>query len=98
MVNVIVTNKVRDYDAWKIVFDGNRQLRIDRGEISETVYRGISDQNLVVISFEWRDMEKAMSFGSSEELRNAQREAGVIGAPQVSIVEPAFRESVSKAA
>ena len=78
---LIMNHKVKDYDAFKKVFDSNRQIRIDAGMIDRAVGYEFGDKNNVTMVFAITDPAKAKAFTSSEDLKNKMSEAGVIGTP-----------------
>lgn len=55
----------------------------------------IDDPNKFVLLNEWDDMEKMQEFMQSEELRELQADAGVVGQPEVFILGEAEKGSVS---
>jgi heme-degrading monooxygenase HmoA len=83
MVNVLVIHKVADYDKWKGGFDSVYELRKKSGELDARVYRGVHDQNEVEVMNRWSNMEDAKKFFSSEGIRDAMKNAGVIGKPEI---------------
>ena len=46
---VIVQHKVRDYDAWKSVFDEHQAVRTRHGATGHVLYRGADDPNEVTV-------------------------------------------------
>jgi len=71
----IVTHPVKDFDAWKSVFDQFEPVRKEGGERSAVVLRHADDSNMVTI-------EIAQAFFSQEELmKAAMGEAGVTAPP-----------------
>lgn len=72
---------VKDFDAWKQVYDGGTQLKKDNGVIAESVHRSLDDPNSVMIYHEFGSEEslqgflKLMAMPESEE---AFKAAGVL--------------------
>ena len=81
MVVVFFRHKVKDYEAWKAVFDNANDFRKAGGEISHRVFHAIEDPNDIGLMFEWESLEKAHQFMSSPELKAKMIEAGVVGEP-----------------
>ena len=78
---VMMTHKVKDWDAWKKVFDSHKQARIDAGLIDRGLGYSVDDNHMVSIVFAITDMAKAKAFLSSPDLKAKMTEAGVEGAP-----------------
>jgi hypothetical protein len=80
---VIITHKVKDFDAWVKVYDEEGTAkRAEEGMIDVLLAKGIDDANLVYIVFDIKDMEKAKAALSSEAKKNLMMSAGVEGAPR----------------
>ena len=74
--------KVKDFDAWVKVFDGEGPVtRAANGWEDIVLGRGIDDPNMVHIVFGVTDMAKAKARFASPEIKKLMQEAGVIGAP-----------------
>ncbi|HLO80136.1 MAG TPA: hypothetical protein VK166_04220 [Chitinophagaceae bacterium] len=80
---VMVTHKVKDYDAWKAAFDSHKQARMDAGLTDRAVGRGFDDKNTVTVVCAVSDVKKAKAFFSSKETKDKMASAGVEGAPTV---------------
>jgi hypothetical protein len=81
---VLVTHKVKDFDAWLKVFDNEGTAsRAGQGLIDVALARGIEDPDVVQIVFDIRDMAKAKASIFSEEKKKLMVGAGVLGAPKI---------------
>lgn len=78
---LMVTHKVKDWDAWKKSFDSHKQARMDAGLIDRALGYEAGDNHKVTIVFIVTDMKKAEDFSKSEELKKKMEEAGVEGPP-----------------
>ena len=79
---VIVAHKVKDYDAWLKVFDGEGMAkRAENGIVDRGLARDIDDPNKVYIVFAITDKAKAMARMQSEELKKLMVDGGVEGEP-----------------
>ena len=78
---LLMLEKVKDWDAWKKVFDENKQLRIDGGLIDRGIGHAIDDNHKVSVVFAVTDMKKAKAFIQSKELKDKMEKAGVEGKP-----------------
>ena len=73
MATVLIQHQVKDYDAWKEVFDSAIDLRKSNGELSAQVYRSNEDGNNVTALFTWDSIENARSYVESAELKEAMQ-------------------------
>lgn len=80
---VIVTHKVKDWDAWKKTFDSHKQARVDAGLTDRAVSYSVGDTHTVTIVFAINDMTKAEAFMGSKDLKDKMQEAGVVGPPDI---------------
>ncbi len=78
---VRVTHKVKDWDAWKKVFDEDKQARMDAGLIDRGLGYDDSDNHVVSMVFAITDMNKAKAFMHSKELKEKMEKGGVEGEP-----------------
>jgi hypothetical protein len=77
----ILTFKVKDYDAWKKVFDGDQQDRMNAGMTTRAINVDIDDPNMVSLVMVITDMKKTEDFMHSKELKHRMDSAGVVGGP-----------------
>ncbi|WP_254535141.1 antibiotic biosynthesis monooxygenase [Halomarina litorea] len=87
MVNVLIRHTVEDYERWKPYFDDHAGVRAEGGERGYRLFRTFEDPNEVVILFEWDTGDNARAFLESEDLRERMHEAGVLGTPEVAILD-----------
>lgn len=80
---VMVSHKVKDYDAWRKAFDEGRQARKDNGLTDRIIAQDVTDKNNVVIFLAITDAAKAKAFMNSKDLKATMEKAGVVGAPSV---------------
>lgn len=81
---VVVTHKVKDFDAWVKVFDNEGTAnRASQGLIDVVLARGIDDPNIVQLVFDIKDMAKARASILSEEKKKLMMSAGVEGKPKI---------------
>ena len=81
--SVIITHKVKDWDAWKKSFDSHKQARIDAGLTDRAIGYAVGDTHMVTVAFIIHDKQKAEAFMSSKDLKDKMAEAGVEGAPDI---------------
>jgi quinol monooxygenase YgiN len=73
----LIIHAVRDYEAWKQVFDAAAALRREAGEQSFQVLRYESETNKVVHFSKWESIAKAKAFFESPRLVEIRKQAGV---------------------
>ena len=78
---LLMTEKIKDWDAWKKEFDQNKQVRTDGGLIDRLIGHDINDNHQVSIIFAVTDMTKAKAFLQSPDLKDKMEKAGVEGKP-----------------
>jgi hypothetical protein len=85
---VAITHKVKDFDAWLKVYDGEGTAkRASEGMADAVLARGVDDPNLVHIVFDIKDMVKAKAALFSEEKKNLMTSAGVEGKPVITFYQ-----------
>lgn len=83
MAYMLVQHKVKDFAAWKKVYDSVADLRASNGELSDQIYRDASDPNKLTAIFKWDSLENARKYANSPELKSAMEKAGVEGPPSI---------------
>jgi heme-degrading monooxygenase HmoA len=87
MANMLVQQKVKDFGAWKKMYDSVAELRSSKGARSDQVFRDASDPNMVTIIIEWDSLDHAKAYGQSPELKEAMMKAGVEGPPSIAYLD-----------
>jgi hypothetical protein len=80
---MLVRHKVKDFTAWKRVFDAHLPKRIEAGITEKYLFRSEKDMNEVIILYEVRDLVLARKFAESTDLRETMEKAGVIDKPDI---------------
>ena len=79
-----VTLKVKDYDSWIKVFDGEgAAVRAKDGIVDGVLARGIDDPNLVYLVFKITDLKQAKAALINPARKKLMQKSGVIGEPVV---------------
>ena len=91
MAYMLVRHSVKDYEAWKSVFDSAGDLRRRNGEKSYQILRQENGSNKLVTLFEWDSLDNARKYAASPELKEAMQRAGVTGKPEILFLEEADR-------
>lgn len=77
MDHVLIIHVVKDYAAWKKVFDEAAAMRRAAGERSYQVLRDERDPNRIVHFSQWQTLAQARAFFESPRLVEIRRQAGV---------------------
>ncbi|MGO9902384.1 MAG: cyclase [Solirubrobacteraceae bacterium] len=88
MTILVVEHKVRDFEAWKLVFDEHEPVRRSHGAQRHWLYRTAEDPNDVVLAVEFTSQEKGRAFLGDPSLRETMQRAGVQGEPHIHFREP----------
>ena len=78
---LMVTHKVKDWDAWKKVYDEDKATRMKAGLTDRVLSYSIGDNHQVSMVFIVSDMKKAEDFSKSPELKAKMEAGGVEGPP-----------------
>lgn len=89
MARLLVHHKVKDYAAWRKVFDEMTALRTQFGSTGHQVYRAPTDPNEVIILTDWQNLDQARAYAQSPDLKEGMQNAGVISQPEVLFLEEA---------
>lgn len=93
---LVVQHTVRDYDAWKPVFDEHESVRAKYGSQGHTIYRDADDPNSVTIFNRFESRERAEEFARDPSLAEAMQRGGVLTEPRIMWVEEADTASYAK--
>ncbi len=77
MQYVLIIHQVKDYLAWKAIFDQASNMRKAAGEISYQVLKYDDDANKIVHFSVWNSLNNARQFFESPELVQIRKDAGV---------------------
>ncbi len=80
-----IRHHVRDYGAWRKVYDEVEPLREQHGYTAQRVMRLPDDGNELFVTHDFPSAEQAGSFASDPALREAMDRAGVEGEPRIEI-------------
>jgi hypothetical protein len=83
MASMLIQHKVKDFAAWKKVYDSLSDMRASNGELSDQIFKDDSDPNKLTLLFKWNSLVNAQKFAHSAELKAAMEKAGVDGPPSV---------------
>jgi heme-degrading monooxygenase HmoA len=94
MPSLLIRHKVKDYAAWKPVFDQYGTTRRANGSQGGRLFRSAADPNEVLVLLEWDGLDRARLFADSDDLREAMSRAGVTDRPDIWFLEDADRPAV----
>jgi quinol monooxygenase YgiN len=80
---LVVRYKVRDFGAWRQIFDEQQPVRRDHGARRHWVYRPADDWNAVVVAAEFPSQLQGQAYLDDPRMREAMQRAGVEGEPHV---------------
>ena len=83
MTTMFARHHVADYGAWRRAYDDLSDTQKRLGVVAQSVYQAADDPNDVTITHDFRSVEEAKAFASSNELHDAMVKAGVEGAPTI---------------
>ena len=86
MVTVIITHEVKDFAEWKKGFDADEPNRANAGIKTGSLYTAFENSNLVTVIFDAPNADVVNGMLRSPELQEAMKNAGVISAPEVKIL------------
>ena len=91
MAYMFVRHSVKNYEAWKSIFDSVADIRRSGGERAYQIFRQGNGSDEVVALFEWDNLDNARAYFGSPELKAAMERAGVISKPEILFLEEAAR-------
>jgi quinol monooxygenase YgiN len=97
-VTLVVHHRVRDYDAWKPVFDEHEDVRRDHGALGHRIYQTLGDPCGVVIHNDFPSEEAALAFMADPSLPEAMERGGVEGRPGTGLLARSERKVYTVAA
>jgi hypothetical protein len=83
---VLVTHTVGNFDLWKHAFDGHQAARKAAGVLGHHINFGAD--NSVSVYLPATDRAALAAFMSSPDLKATMKDAGIVGAPQVTWMKP----------
>ena len=87
MVRMFARHQVADYDAWRKAYDTFDRESL--GVRQHAVYRSVTDPNEITVWHDFEDRATAESFASSDDLKAAMTDAGVVSVPNIWITDEA---------
>jgi quinol monooxygenase YgiN len=92
MLSVIVKSNIKDFDAWKKVFNEDKAGRKEAGAKNLRVFTAMGNKNEVYVFSELESLEKFQSYMENPDLQAKMQESGATGPPEVIILNHEFDE------
>lgn len=89
MIKVILTHEVKDFANWKEQFEAGTQMREQAGVTLNGVYTSVDNPNMVTVSTNFPSKEVVQGFLANPQLKADMEKGGVIGEPEVKILQEA---------
>ena len=86
MASMLVQHHVKEFAAWKKVYDSLAGFRHSSGELSDQIYHDAGDPNKLTLVFKWDSLANAQKWAQSPDLKAAMEKAGVDGTPAISFL------------
>jgi quinol monooxygenase YgiN len=83
MAREYVRHTVKDYAAWRIVYDQHDAVRKSSGCTKADVFVNSANPNEVLVVTEWDSVEHSHKFAESANLKETMMKAGVISMPEI---------------
>ncbi|HVO72426.1 MAG TPA: antibiotic biosynthesis monooxygenase [Ignavibacteriaceae bacterium] len=93
MVHILVHHKVEDFKKWKPIFDKHSSFRSENGSKGGKIFQSADNPNDLFVLLEWESIESLQKFSQSDSLKEAMKESGVVGMPEVYFIKEAAATS-----
>lgn len=87
MTTVIITHEVKDFSDWKKVYDADEVNRSNAGMKVTGLYQSVDNLNMVTVVGVAPSLEAVNQFMSKPELKTAMEKGGVLGIPDVKVLQ-----------
>ncbi len=84
---LVIHHRVKDFAAWKPIYDRHASTRKAAGLTKDHVLQSVDDPNDVTIIMDFADLARAKAFGASDDLKARMKAAGVVGKPEILILK-----------
>jgi len=86
MTHILIRHKVANFDQWKSIYDAHAGVRKIVGLQEEHLWRSVADGSDVFILFATENLNTALAYVNSAELRDTMKNAGVADRPDVYVL------------
>ena len=91
MATMIIRHRVKDHAGWRKGFEAHIENRRAGGEKAYRILHPADEPDNLTVIFEWDSADRARAFLEDPKLKEAMEAAGVMEAPDVSILEEVDR-------
>ena len=89
MPHILIRHKIADFDQWLQIFTSRAGVRKLVGLREERFWRNAADPNDIFILFAAGNLQTALAYVNSPEVRKLMKSAGIIGQPDIHVLLPA---------
>jgi len=89
MSYLLVHHNCEDFIKWKEAFNNHSSMRAQHGSKGGKVFRSTNNPNELFVLLEWDSLANAQKFAQSDNIKEAMKNAGVVGMPAIYFVEEA---------
>lgn len=83
MPALLIRLRVTDYGTWRSAFDEQDAVRRAHGCQRGLLFRGVGDEDEMVILLDWDEVDRAWMFAQSDDLQATLRRADVADKPDL---------------
>ncbi len=65
VIRQFIRHRVKDYDAWRVVYDSYKERRDTEGVLADGVLRNVDDPNDLTVWHDYEDIETARTYASA---------------------------------
>jgi hypothetical protein len=87
MIKMYLRQTVADFTKWKAVYDEHDATRKKFGAKKSEAFTNSQNPKEVLVVIEMDNKEQAKNFLEKSDIKEIMKEAGVIGAPEISYAE-----------
>lgn len=91
----MIKHKVKDYAAWKVVYDSDDSARLANGLHSYVLGRGVDDSLMIMVAMKMDDLGKAKAYTKDPSLKVKMQKGGVVSAPEISFINVVWQDTVN---
>ncbi len=90
---LIAKHKVSNFAKWKTSFEQHDSMKLANGVRNYVIGRSLEDSNMLLVALKVDDLAKAKAMSSSNDLKTAMKEGGVIGKPEIQFANILFQDT-----
>ncbi len=87
LAGAIIVQEVADFAAWKEKFDTSTDAQEAAGIVGHSIGQDPENANLVIVYLQAKSADELKKYTGSKDMKKVNKEAGVKGTPQVTIVK-----------